>query len=303
MTQDKSVVSIDLSVALLTLGGDELRARLVSDTPPRLPFGPFFPHTHRTMESGLRQWVREQVGVTLGHVEQLYTFGDHDRDDKGGHVVSVGYLALTHVGAQADEDDWRSVYDFFPWEDWRKGRPACLDAAILPSLDGWAHQGEARERVRLAFGRDAHIWDEEYALERYELLYEAGLVPEAVADGHAAALPKTAADGAPLQLDHRRILATALGRLRGKLKYRPVIFDLMPDSFTLTQLQNTAEAVLGVGLHKQNFRRLVEKSGFLTATGDRSHARGRPAKTFRFRHESRAERPLAGLRIAPRRRQ
>ena len=163
---------------------------------------------------------------------------------------------------------------------------------------GAAFAKRARESARLAFGRDGLPWGEEYVLERYELLYEAGLVSEAFTDGRENAAPKSAVPGEALQLDHRRILATAVGRLRAKLKYRPVIFDLMPQTFTLTQLQHTAEMVLGVTLHKQNFRRLVEKSGFLEATGRMSKARGRPAELFKFRHQERSERPLAGLRVS-----
>src|SRR3974377_1346426 len=67
--------------------------------------------------------------------------------------------------------------------------------------------------------------------------------------------------------DHRRVLATAIGRLRGKIKYRPVVFELMPPSFTLLQLQRTVEALSGVRLHKQNFRRLVEHQGLVEETG------------------------------------
>ena len=99
-------------------------------------------------------------------------------------------------------------------------------------------------------------------LERYELLYEAGLVDEAVHD-RGAGRPRADAGaaaglGEPMALDHRRLLATALGRLRGKLKYRPVVFELLPQTFTLLRLQRVVEALAGVRLHKQNFRRLVE---------------------------------------------
>jgi hypothetical protein len=55
---------------------------------------------------------------------------------------------------------------------------------------------------------------------------------------------------------------------------------------------------LGVQLHKQNFRRMVEKSNFLNSTGQTEKARGRPAELFRFRHGDRADRPLSGLRIS-----
>src|SRR5438445_768302 len=84
--------------------------------------------------------------------------------------------------------------------------------------------------------------------------------------------------------DHRRILATAMGRLRAKMKYRPVVFELMPPEFTLLELQRTVEALSGIRLHKQNFRRLVEAQGLVEGTGRLSRkAGGRPAEQFRFR--------------------
>jgi hypothetical protein len=103
-----------------------------------------------------------------------------------------------------------------------------------------------------------------------------------------------------MAFDHRRILATALGRLRGKLKYRPVVFELLPPEFTLYDLQRTVEAISGTLLHKQNFRRLVEQGGLVEATGNVSTATGgRPAKLYRFRREVVLERPAPGLRVKP----
>jgi hypothetical protein len=102
--------------------------------------------------------------------------------------------------------------------------------------------------------------------------------------------------------DHRRILATAIARLRGKMKYRPVVFELMPPSFTLLELQRTVEAISGIRLHKQNFRRLVEGQGLVEGTGKYStQARGRPAELFRFRREVLRERPSPGVRLGTRR--
>jgi hypothetical protein len=87
--------------------------------------------------------------------------------------------------------------------------------------------------------------------------------------------------GDPLASDHRRILATAIGRLRAKIKYRPIIFDLAPETFTLTELQDLVEALCGVVLHKQNFRRTLERSGLVEPTGAvRLETGGRPAKLF-----------------------
>ena len=101
-----------------------------------------------------------------------------------------------------------------------------------------------------------------------------------------------------MHMDHRRILATAISRLRGKLKYRPVVFELMPDSFTLTQLQACVEAISGRHLHKQNFRRLVENGHLVEPTGATSMVTGgRPAALFRFRRSVLAERPAPGLRL------
>ena len=89
-----------------------------------------------------------------------------------------------------------------------------------------------------------------------------------------------------MAFDHRRMLATAIARLRGKIKYRPVVFELMPPAFTLLQLQRTVEALAGIRLHKQNFRRLAEAQGLVEETGESTtETGGRPARLVRFRRE------------------
>jgi hypothetical protein len=283
-----------------------------------LPSGPFDPGRHRTMEIGLRGWVEEQTALRLGHVEQLYTFGDRGRHGDGGdagpHIVSVGYLALTRVAA--DEmgavrfagASFRNWYDFLPWEDWRDGRPAILDGAILPAVIDWAQttapapRGIAPTlRARIAFGLEGSAWDEELVLDRYELMYSAGLVDESVRDGRYSRRQIAAATGRPMDHDHRRILATAMQRLRAKMKYRPVVFELLAQEFTLTELQQTVESISGRPAHKQNFRRLVESAQLVEPTGGTAMATGgRPAKLFRFRREVLAERMVAGLRLGRR---
>lgn len=321
-------VVIGLNAAIVTVSDDEPRILAVPQQAvdsdgagawDALPFGPFDPLTHRTLEIGLRTWVQEQTRLELGYVEQLYTFGDRGRhaaveEAQSDHVVSVGYLALTRPG---DRDvsgaAWRSWYDYFPWEDWRESKPAIIDDVILPLLRGWAGRqkeaspeelarGRRKDRVRLCLGTDGVAWDEEKVLERYELLYEAGLLREAARDGRRNTMPpgKDPGLGRPMQFDHRRILATAMGRLRAKLKYRPVVFELMAPEFTLYELQRTVEALLGLHVHKQNFRRLVEKAGLVERTGRIStKTGGRPAELFRFRREVLSERPAPGLRLAP----
>jgi hypothetical protein len=277
-----------------------------------LPAGPLEAE-HRTLEIGLRTWVERQTSQRLGYVEQLYTFGDRDRLVGAGAVedpaLTVAYLALVREmrpGGSA-EAVWQSCYRYFPWEDWRDGRPSSL-APIEKGLGAWTasapNEAEARLREvrgQVAFGLQNASWNEELVLERYELLYEAGLVAEAVRDQGRPG--EAAGTGVAMAVDHRRILATAVGRLRGKIKYRPVVFELMPPAFTLSQLQRTVEALSGVRLHKQNFRRLVEQQGLVEETGEISAATGgRPARLVRFRPEVLLERPAPGLRLRPGRR-
>ena len=273
---------------------------------PGLPFGPFDPAGHRTFELALRAFVTEQTRFDLGYVEQLYTFGDEGRDaplaDVGAgaaRVISVGYLALKPQAAEIEAPDtaWRPLFQFFPWEDWRGGRPAILDDAIAPALRRWADGSEEKMgRARLLFALDGARWNEAQVLERYELLYEAGLVLEASRDRGGE--PSGIVFGEPMISDHRRILATGLGRLRGKLRYRPVAFDLMAEEFTLSALQRTVEAIAGVPLHKQNFRRALERAELVEGLGRLdADTGGRPAELFRFRREILGARPVSGLSL------
>jgi len=280
---------------------------------PALPFGPLDPSGHRTLELGLRDWVREQTGLELGYAEQLYTFGDRHRDPReqagGPRVLSIAYLALVREGRVAGEGRarWRGFYEFLPWEDGRSGRPDLIDEVIAPALDRWVRRANdpssrrtRRERADIAFGLRGAGFDTERVLDRYELLYEAGVVGEARRDRGRSGSRGTRL-GEPMALDHRRLLATALGRLRGKLKYRPVVFELLPPTFTLLRLQRVVEALAGVRLHKQNFRRLVETGGLVEGTGVReSRPVGRPAELFQFRREVLRERLAPGVRLGSR---
>lgn len=300
---------IGLSVVIVAFDGRKPRvlATRREDGVTALPFGAFDPQAHRTFELALRGWVKQQTGFQLGYVEQLYTFGDRDRESPeatlldvapDSRIVSVGYLALTPEAERlpdAFEARWRGWYRHFPWEDRRAGRPAIIEEMIAPRLMTWAAGNPDRLlRAETAFGLSGQDWPDEAVLERYELLYEAGLVAECTRD-RGLPVPDIQL-GEPMASDHRRILATAISRLRSKIRYRPVLFELMPERFTLTDLQNTVEAILGQVLHKQNFRRALDRTGFVEGTGEmESSTGGRPAELYRFKREALRKTGARGL--------
>ncbi len=268
-----------------------------------LPSGSF-ESGHRSLQAGLRSWVERQTHQPLGYVEQLYTFADSDRGiDSTGRAISVSYLGLARETPVTGQDaGWQSWYRYFPWEDHRAGPPPVIADFFTPKLRIWADTPARRQRTIFAFGLDGRAWNEELVLQRYELLYEAGLVPERLrridAPQSLHAEQASLAPGDVMALDHRRILATGIARLRTKIKYRPVFFELMPEHFTLLQLQQTVEALAGRLLHKQNFRRLIDSQNLVEETGYMStETGGRPAKLFRFRGDVQAERAISGTKL------
>ena len=325
-------VKVSLSAVVVSVPDTTARVLTVGDAEPFLPYGEFDPARHRTLELGLRSGVDELTGLSLGYVEQLYSFGNRHRAPSEEHTsnITIGYLALVGPTAApaAPSSRWLDCYDFLPWEDHRRGRPVLIDDLLLPELDRWARQEtdpemyELREeRIRVAFGHGRFPWDPEKVLPRFELLYEAGLVAESHRDWNSrpepercdlpisqgamtdarlkAAIGRT---GTAMGHDHRRILASSLGRLRGKIRYRPVIFELVPPEFTLLRIQKVAEALTGVPLHKQNFRRLIIQGGLVREVGERDTSNpGRPAALFRFRRSVVQERPAPGVGLPVRR--
>lgn len=300
----KDAAAIELTAVLAAVTEDEPRV-LTLRGGKSLPSGPFA-SAHRTLQTGLRSWVERQTHHPLGYLEQLYTFADRDRMHGGveERMISISYLGLTREARVSGEHSpgWQNWYRYLPWEDWRDGPSPVVVRPILPRLRQWTSEAadtatrRARvDRIDATFTADERHWNEDLVLQRYELLYEAGLVRE-------AARRKTVADpslpGEPMSHDHRRILATGIARLRAKIKYRPIVFELMPPSFTLLQLQRAVEALAGRRLHKQNFRRLIDQQGLVEETGEIStDTGGRPAKLVRFRREVLLERALVGTKL------
>jgi hypothetical protein len=294
-------IAVEL-IAVLVAVAEGRPLIMMIDGGKALPSGPF-EVGHRSLQMGVRAWVERQTQLPLGYVEQLYTFADSDRrgEPDGSRAISISYLGLTREErAAVPQAAWRPWYDFFPWEDHRAGEPALIERAIAPVLRRWANsdgdRGTRKTRAAIAFGLDGHRWNEELVLQRYELLFEAGVIPEARRGTEARVAEPTL--GLPMIADHRRILATGIARLRAKIKYHPVVFELMPPVFTLLQLQRCVEAIAGLNVHKPNFRRLIEQQQLVEDTGETvSDTGGRPAKAYRFRPAVREERAAAGTKL------
>ena len=291
---------VELVPVLIAITNGSLRVLTVAQG-TLLPNGLLAPLRH-SLQAGVRMWVAKQTSQPMGYVEQLYTFVDTRRQNEQGlPVLYVSYLGLVREAADSilhPDAKWQDCYGYFPWEDLRTD--GGQRDAIVSRLRIWANSADTEEvrqkrlkRIHLCWGVEPENWSEEYVLQRYEMLYESGLIAEATELQENFDFAFT---GQPMRHDHRRVLATALSRLRAKIKYRPVIFELMPPEFTLLQLQNSVEAISGRLLHKQNFRRQIQQQNLIepSDTGV-SGSKGRPAQLYRFRDDVLPDRLISDI--------
>jgi 8-oxo-dGTP diphosphatase len=216
--ENQSRPSVTVDVVIFAILDDQLRVLLIRrKNPPfqamwAIPGG--FVNMVESLETAAYRELEEETGVTRddAYLEQLYTFGEPDRDPRT-RVITVAYFALV----RADRLELR----------------AASDAVDL----GW---------------------------------FSVYNPPD-------------------LAFDHARILRYALQRLRYKLEYSAVGFQLLPAEFTLRELQDTYEVVLGVELDKGNFRSKLRKTGVVEAVAGYRTTGGRPARLYRFRPDAVAE--------------
>ena len=224
--------SVAVDVALLAVAAGALHALVVRRTehPARgswaLPGG--FVGIDEGLEAAAERLLRTKAGLADVFLEQLYTFGDPDRDPRTRVITVAHYALVDRVRFESAREAARQTCGArieVPWEGETGGPVDCVDPRT----------GEALE---LAF-------------------------------------------------DHADILGMAVKRIRGKLGYTPIGFQLLPPRFSLRQLQEVHETVLGQPLNKDSFRRRMLASGELEATGDKQRDVGhRPAELYRFSKRS-----------------
>jgi 8-oxo-dGTP diphosphatase len=188
----------DLKILLIERKGEPFAAMWA------LPGG--FVGMDETLEQSARRELREETGLSRLYLEQLYTFGDPDRDPRG-RVITVAYYALVKLTEHA------------------------LQAASDALDVGWF----------------------------------------------------SVSDLPALAFDHDKIITTALTRLKGKVRYQPIGFELLPTRFTLSQLQRLYEIVLERPLDKRNFRKKILGMGLLVETNEiQKDVAHRAARLYRF---------------------
>lgn len=203
-----------------------------------------------TVGEAAHRELHEETGVESGYLEQLYTFSDPDRDPRGW-VISCAHMALVdskdmriQAGDDASDAQWfRLIYT--PLEEATSTRSK--------------------------------------KLQRFELILsaeESSLSAIIEWDPNRPNSEFTVVENYGLAFDHAKIIACAIQRLRGKLEYTDLALNLMPEKFTLTELQQVYEVILGKPLLKAAFRRKV--TDLVQETGEYTENAGhRPSQLFR----------------------
>lgn len=223
--------SVSVDVALFTVDDGKLKVLLTHrDHQPALgkwSLPGTFVGIFESLNQAASRALATKTGVSGIFLEQLYTFGQPDRDPRT-RVITVAYYALVHIEKlrrMLNEDPNIQLIDLVvPWSGEKGGK-----------VQG---KNEAGKKVNLAF-------------------------------------------------DHDDIVGLVVKRLRGKLSYAPIGFELLPKKFTLRQLQSIHETILGKRKNKDSFRRSLIASGLIAATGELESSVGhRPAELYRFKRKT-----------------
>ncbi|MCD4714048.1 MAG: NUDIX hydrolase [Clostridiales bacterium] len=221
-----------------------------------LPGG--FVRMDESIEAAAYRELKEETNVNNAYLEQLHTYGDVDRDPRG-RIISTSFMSLVNSneidlnpGTDAEEARWFEVeYDVY-----KKER--------LFNKIGFIDN----EYIRLCLKNDAINLMTEIKASR-------------VVSGKHVSYNHTIESKGDLSFDHALIIQNGISSLRNKLESSDIIFHMMPDLFTLTELQNSFEVILNKKLLKANFRRKISKMVSETSqfTSDAGH---RPSKLYEF---------------------
>ena len=221
-----------------------------------LPGG--FIHMDESIEVAAYRELKEETGADGMYLEQLATYGAVDRDPRG-RIISNAYMALIDkdsiqlaAGSDASDAKWFELTQ-------KTGR---------------------EERILLEDGCDEHTF-QEITLTSDDITLKATLKLTRSVRGRVISYKRTIIDNDGLAFDHGMIVSHALERLRSKLEYTDIVFQMMPLGFTLTELQKTYETILDKDLLKANFRRKI--TPMVTVTDEvKKDGAYRPSKMYRF---------------------
>jgi 8-oxo-dGTP diphosphatase len=217
-----------------------------------------FVHMDESLEEAAVRELREETNIRDIYMEQLYTWGDVDRDPRT-RVISCSYMTLINsskleikTSDEAEEACWFSV--------------RCLPLQEQKTFTENGYVLTQTQKLILSNNRE-----EINALVKIEKKVSSGAT--------SVSLAVVESDG--LAFDHARIIEYAIERLKNKIEFTDIAFNLMPELFTLTELQQVYEIVLNHELLKANFRRKIANMVIETnqSTKDAGH---RPSKLYRF---------------------
>jgi ADP-ribose pyrophosphatase YjhB (NUDIX family) len=221
-----------------------------------LPGG--FVNMDESLDQAALRELKEETNIEDIYIEQLYTWGDVGRDPRT-RVIGCSYMSLADsskldikAGDDADEAMWFKVKAFV------------VEQKKTASRKGYSVQN----LVRLVLKN-----------ENTELT--ATVKVDKIFDGKVVRVERELLESGGIAFDHAKIIEYAVERLRNKIEYTDIAFNLMPEQFTLTELQQVYEVILGKELLKANFRRKI--ADMVLETGEYTRDAGhRPSKLFRY---------------------
>lgn len=221
-----------------------------------LPGG--FVNMAENLDDAAYRELKEETGVENLYLEQLYTWGDVGRDPRT-RVISTSYLSLL---------DYSSLH-------LRPGSDSCAASWFSVSCKVMQETKTATEK--------GHTLVQLFRLQLQSETESLSAVVkvETAVEGKTTVLSRQVLESGGLAFDHAKIIAYGIERLKSKIEYTDLAFHLMPERFTLTQLQQVYETILGTELLKANFRRKISPMVLETNefTKDAGH---RPSKLFRY---------------------